>query len=271
MRHALTIAGSDSGGGAGVQADLKTFAAFGVFGTSAITAITAQNTVGVSAVLPLPTDLVTTQIEVVVTDIGVQAAKTGMLATTAIVEAVAAALHALAIPRVVVDPVMIAKSGAHLLDDDALAAIRTRLLPRAYVVTPNVMEAEALSGRSVRSMDDARDAATRIHGLGPTAVIVKGGHLSGSDAVDVLYDGQTFTELRAPRLDSRNTHGTGCTFSAAIAASLARGRPLIPACHLAKAYVTEAIRHGFAIGEGHGALHHLWAAGVFPDQAGSTS
>lgn len=265
MTHALTIAGSDSGGGAGIQADLKTFAAFGVFGTSAITAITAQNTLGVTASLPLPTEIITKQIEAIVSDIGVQAAKTGMLATTSIVETVAAALQSFDILKVVVDPVMIAKSGAPLLGKEALVAVRTKILPCAHVVTPNIMEAEILSERSIRSMEDVKDAALRIHELGPTAVLIKGGHLTGQDAIDVLYDGQSFTELKSVRLDSQNTHGTGCTLSAAIAASLAKGHTLVSACHLAKSYVTEAIRNGFSIGQGYGALHHLWASGTFPD------
>ncbi len=264
MKHALTIAGSDSSGGAGLQADLKTFAAHGVHGTCAVTAVTAQNTVGVTAVLPLPADIVTSQMEAVVGDIGVHAAKTGMLATAAIVEAVAAAVETLELPYLVVDPVMVAKGGDRLLDEDAVAAVKTELLRRAYVVTPNAVEAEVLSGLTVRSLADAREAARRIHAMGPAAVIIKGGHLSGSEAIDIVFDGREFSELRSPRLDSRNTHGTGCTFSAALAASLALDRSLMEACALAKTYVTRAIEHGYAVGRGHGALHHGWASTVFP-------
>jgi len=226
MRIALTIAGSDSGGGAGIQADLKTFAAHGVFGTSAITAITAQNTVGVTAVFPLPADLVTAQIEAVATDIGLHAVKTGMLATAAIVEAVAAAIASLDLPNVVVDPVMIAKSGDRLLEPEAVSAMTTELLPRAFVVTPNIPEAEVLASMSIPTVKEARRAARRIREMGPQAVVIKGGHLEGADVIDLLWDGHELIELRAPRIESGNTHGTGCTFASAIAASLALGRPL---------------------------------------------
>jgi hydroxymethylpyrimidine/phosphomethylpyrimidine kinase len=258
MHTALTIAGSDSGGGAGIQADLKTFAALGVYGTSAITAITAQNTLGVTAIAALPADIVTAQIEAVFSDIGADAVKTGMLANVAIVEAVAAAIAALDLPNVVVDPVMIAKSGDRLLDDDAIGAIRTELLPRAFVVTPNAPEAEELAGMSIRSLEDARDAARAIHRLGPGAVVLKGGHLPGDEAIDLLYDGHGFQEYRAPRLQARHTHGTGCTFAAAITASLALGQPLAEAVAEAKRYVTEAIRRGLPVGRGHGPVDHFW-------------
>jgi len=258
MRTALTIAGSDSGGGAGIQADLKTFAAHGVFGTSAITAITAQNTVGVTAVFPLPADLVTAQIEAVATDIGLHAVKTGMLATAAIVEAVAAAIASLDLPNVVVDPVMIAKSGDRLLEPEAVSAMTTELLPRAFVVTPNIPEAEVLAGMSIPTVKEARRAARRIREMGPQAVVIKGGHLEGADLIDLLWDGHELIELRAPRIESGNTHGTGCTFASAIAASLALGRPLREAVERAKSYVSGAIRHGPAIGRGHGPLDHFW-------------
>src|SRR5512146_1874243 len=195
MRTALTIAGSDSGGGAGIQADLKTFAAHGVYGTSAITAVTAQNTLGVTGFVALPSDIIVAQMEAVASDIGVDATKTGMLANAAIVEAVAAAIDDLELPRVVVDPVMIAKSGDRLLEEEAVSAIRAELLRRAYVVTPNAPEASELAGMEVRSIADAREAARRIHKLGPMAVIVKGGHLEGHEVVDVLYDGRAFMEL----------------------------------------------------------------------------
>jgi hydroxymethylpyrimidine/phosphomethylpyrimidine kinase len=259
MRTALTIAGSDSGGGAGIQADLKTFAAHGLYGTSALTAVTAQNTLGVTMVEALSSDLVTAQIEAVVSDIGADAAKTGMLANAAIVEAVAAAVEDLDIPWLVVDPVMIAKSGDRLLDDDALAAMRTELLRRAFVVTPNVPEAETLAGIAIRSDADRRDAARRILALGPKAVIVKGGHFPSAEIVDLLYDGHRFAEFRAERVPGRHTHGTGCTFAAAIAAHLALGRTLHEAVPLAQQYVAGAIRGGPELGKGHGPMDHFWS------------
>lgn len=260
MKTALTIGGSDSGGGAGIQADLKTFAAHGVYGTSAITAVTAQNTIGVTAWQALPADLVVAQIEAVAGDIGVDGVKTGMLATAAIVEAVAAAIESLQLPRVVVDPVMIAKGGARLLEDEAIEAMRAELLPRAYVVTPNALEAAAIAGIDVRTLEDAREAAKRIVALGPAAAIVKGGHLKTDAAIDILFDGRQVVELRAERIETRHTHGTGCTFAAAIAANLALGLPLLAAASRAKAYLTEAIRRAPGIGAGHGPLGH------FPDR-----
>jgi hydroxymethylpyrimidine/phosphomethylpyrimidine kinase len=258
MRTALTIAGSDSGAGAGIQADLKTFAAHGVYGTTAITAVTAQNTLGVTCFEALPADLVTAQIEAVASDIGVDAAKTGMLANAAIVEAVAAAVEALDIPLLVVDPVMVAKSGDRLVDDEAVGAMRSELLRRAFVVTPNVPEAEALAGIRIRTDADRRDAARRIVQLGAAAVIVKGGHFASPDILDLLYDGRRFHEFRAPRVAGNNTHGTGCTFAAALAARLALGATLEDAVPLAQEYVAGGIRHGLAIGRGHGPLNHFW-------------
>jgi hydroxymethylpyrimidine/phosphomethylpyrimidine kinase len=259
MPIALTIAGSDSGGGAGIQADLKTFAALGVYGTSALTAITAQNTIGVTAVQVLSADLVTAQIEAVAGDMKLDVVKTGMLASSAIVEAVAAAIASLELPSVIVDPVMIAKSGDRLFDQEALAALRSELLPRARVVTPNVPEAEVIADMRITSLDEAREAARRIRKMGAAAVVVKGGHLPGDEAIDLLFDGRTFTEYRAPRIDTRNTHGTGCTFASAIAAYLALGHALPDAVGKAKDYVTGAIRHGLPIGQGHGPLNHFWA------------
>jgi hydroxymethylpyrimidine/phosphomethylpyrimidine kinase len=258
MKAVLTIAGSDSGGGAGIQADLKTFAAYGVYGASAVTAVTAQNTQGVTTWLALPADLVSAQIETVAADIALDAVKTGMLANAAVVEAVAAAIEALELPLVVVDPVMVAKSGDSLLEADAIAAIKAELLPRAFVVTPNAAEAEVLSGVRVTSVGAAREAARRIVALGAGAAVVKGGHLGGDEVVDVLFDGRSFHEFAGPRLASRNTHGTGCTFASAIAAGLALGRTLAAAVEDAKAFVTGGIRHGPPIGQGHGPLHHFW-------------
>jgi hydroxymethylpyrimidine/phosphomethylpyrimidine kinase len=258
MATALTIAGSDSGGGAGIQADLKTFAALGVYGTSAITAITAQSTVGVAAVAPLSADLVTAQIETVAGDIEIHATKTGMLATAAIVEAVAAAVEELELPNLVVDPVMVAKSGDRLLDDEGIETLRAELLARARVVTPNLPEAEVLSGKKITTAADAREAAERIHRMGAAAVVVKGGHGTGSEIVDLLFDGERFTEFRVQRVRSRNTHGTGCTFASAIAAYLALGHSLAEATERAQAYVAGAIQHALAIGKGHGPLNHFW-------------
>ena len=223
MRTALTIAGSDSSGGAGVQADLKTFAAHGVYGLSAITAVTAQNTIGVTAFEALSADLVTAQIEAVVSDIGVNAVKTGMLPTAASVQAVAAAVADLDLPWLVVDPVMMAKSGDRLMDDEAVDAMKSALLGRAFLVTPNLPEAEALAGIAIDSEEARREAARRIVALGAARVIIKGGHFPSPDIVDLLYDGRRFVEFRTVRTEGRSTHGTGCTFAAALTAHLALG------------------------------------------------
>jgi hydroxymethylpyrimidine/phosphomethylpyrimidine kinase len=254
--RALTIAGSDSGGGAGVQADLKTFSAYRVFGMSVITAVTAQNSLGIQSVECLSPALVSSQLSSVLDDFGADAAKCGMLGTAAIVESVAAGLRARPVARLAVDPVMAATSGAALLAPDAVDALTVSLLPLALVVTPNLPEAEALAGMPVSSRTDMEEAARRIHKLGPRHVLVKGGHLKG-DAVDLLYNGREFTTFQAPRIESDNTHGTGCTFSAAITAGLAQGRPLAEAVRDAKAYVTRAIREGFALGRGAGVLRHF--------------
>jgi hydroxymethylpyrimidine/phosphomethylpyrimidine kinase len=254
---ALTIAGSDSGGGAGIQADLKTFAAHGVYGVSAITAVTAQNTRTVSAVETLSPGIVAAQIAAVVDDFSVAALKTGMLANSAIIGAVARVLRVSRVGPLVVDPVMVAKSGDRLLDADALATLTRDLLPLAALVTPNLAEAEVLSGMPVRTLDDQREAARRIAALGARAVVVKGGHSASTDIVDVLFDGRTFTEFRAERVPGTNTHGTGCTFSAAIAAQLALGRGIQEAIPLAQAYVANAIRNAPGLGKGHGPMGHL--------------
>ena len=258
MRTAMTIAGSDSGGGAGVQADLKTFAAHGVYGTSALTALTAQNTLGVTGVWPVPAEFVTLQIEAIAGDLGCDAVKTGMLGEAVTVEAVAAAIAALDLPNLVVDPVMVAKSGDHLLAPDAVQALRHSLLPLARVVTPNIPEAGVLAGRTVASLADAREAARRIHALGPQVVIVKGGHLEGPDVFDLIFDGTNFVELVGPRVPGRHTHGTGCTFAAAIAARLAGGATVEDAARAAKAYVSGAMRAGIPLGRGHRPLDHFW-------------
>lgn len=258
MKRALTIAGSDSGGGAGIQADLKTFAAHGVYGTSAITALTAQNTRGVTGVHAVPAEFVTQQIEAVVGDIGCDAVKTGMLATAAIVEVTAAAVEALDLPNLVIDPVMVAKGGDRLLQEDAVHALKSTLLRLARVVTPNLPEAEVLAGITIDSLDAMREAAHIILQLGPSAVIVKGGHLPGEESIDLLVHSGGEAVLRAPRLTVRNTHGTGCTFAAAIAARLARGESLDDAARGAKEYVTEAMRHGIHVGSGHQPLGHFW-------------
>lgn len=279
MRIALTIAGSDPGGGAGIQADLKTFAAFGVYGASAVTAITVQNTLGVEGVAPLTADLVTAQIEALAGDLSIDATKIGMLATAAIVEAVAAAIAELELPLVVVDPVLVSTNGERLLDSDGVEVMRNELLPRALVVTPNLPEAEVLSGRRIGSPEDARDAARRIHEMGAAAVIITGGHgmeqgsglgpqtsglrplASGQAVIDLLFDGHGFHEFRAPRIDSLHTHGTGCTYASAVAASLALGHSLPDAARAAQRYVGGAIAHAPAIGHGRGPLDHFWERG----------
>ncbi|MBX3024848.1 bifunctional hydroxymethylpyrimidine kinase/phosphomethylpyrimidine kinase [bacterium] len=253
----LTIAGSDSGGGAGIQADLKTFTVFRAYGMSAITALTAQNTRGVHGIFPVSPAFVRAQIDAVVADIGVDAAKTGMLATRAIIEAVAEAVRVHRIAPLVVDPVMVAQSGARLLEDDARAALLAALVPLATVVTPNAPEAEALLDMRVATVAEQRAAARRLVELGAAAALVKGGHLAGPEAVDVLDDGHTVVELRAPRLDTPHTHGTGCMTAAALAACLGRGLPLPDAAREAKRFVGRAIAHGLAIGGGHGPANPL--------------
>jgi hydroxymethylpyrimidine/phosphomethylpyrimidine kinase len=260
MHRALTIAGSDSSGGAGIQADLKTFAAHGVYGMCAITAVTAQNTLGVIAWEALSADLVTAQIEAVAGDIGVDAVKTGMLANAAIVEAVAAAVQSLELPQLVIDPVMVAKSGDRLLEDEAVDAIRAELLPQAHVVTPNVPEAEILAGIRIRSVEDMRQAGRRILALGPRVVLVKGGHLAGPESIDVACTAERILEFSGPRIQTQHTHGTGCTLASAIAANLAKGLADLDAIGEARAYVEGAIRAAPGIGKGHGPLGHFWRA-----------
>ena len=254
---ALTIAGSDSGGGAGIQADLKTFAALGVHGTSAITAITAQNTVTVTDIFELPPSLITAQIAAVVDDIGVGAAKTGMLSSAGIIEAVAAAIERHGIRNLVVDPVMVAKGGARLLRDDAVDALRTLLLPLAAIITPNLPEAEVLLGRPISSLDERRQAARDLVALGSRAAVVKGGH-AGDDVIDVYFDGDEIVELDAERIATNNTHGSGCVFSAAITASLAKGREPLDAVREAKRFITSAIERSLGLGHGHGPVNPMF-------------
>lgn len=258
MRTVLTIAGSDSSAGAGIQADLKTFAAHRVYGMSAITAITAQNTLGVVDWVALSADLVTSQIEAVVEDIGVDAVKTGMLANAAIVEAVAAAIQSLELPQLVIDPVMVAKAGDRLLDAEAVQAIRTELLPQAHVVTPNIPEAEVLAGMEVRSIGDMREAGRRILELGARVVLVKGGHLDGPESVDVACTREGAILVTGPRFPTQHTHGTGCTLASAIAANLALGMRDMDAIIAARRYVEGAIQHAPGLGKGHGPLAHFW-------------
>ncbi|HEY6213934.1 MAG TPA: bifunctional hydroxymethylpyrimidine kinase/phosphomethylpyrimidine kinase [Vicinamibacterales bacterium] len=258
MRSALTIAGSDSSAGAGIQADLKTFAAFGVYGTSAITAVTAQSTQGVVDVAALPADFVTAQIEAVAGDIAPHATKIGMLANAAIVEAVAAAIDELELPLVVLDPILASGDGRRLLDVDGEQALRLELLPRARVITPNVPEAEVLSGMRIRSLGDARDAARRIRDTGPRAVIITGGHSKGPKVIDLLLDGDDIYEFGTERVDAGGTHGTGCTYASAIAAALALGVALTDAARDAQQYVAGAIRTRVAVGRGRALLNHLW-------------
>ena len=255
---AMTIAGSDSGGGAGIQADLKTFSALGVFGTSTLTAITAQNTVGVTAVHEIPTDVISAQIDAVIMDIGADAVKTGMLSSAAIVATVSDAVRRHGITNLVVDPVMVAKSGDRLLREEAISSICNDLIPLAKVVTPNIPEAEDLTGLSIKTDADVRRAAEAIIGMGAQSVVVKGGHRDGPPT-DTLYDGATFLEFTTERIPSTNTHGTGCTFASAVAAGLAHGLDIPAAVQQAKDYVTAAIRSAYPIGQGHGPLHHFHA------------
>ena len=257
--RALTIAGSDSGGGAGIQADLKTFSALGVFGMTAITAVTVQNTRGVSHYDEVDPATVGAQIRAVATDIGVDAAKTGMLASAAIVEAVTLAVAETRIPRLVVDPVFVSKHGHALLDDDAVERIRADLLPLATLVTPNLDEASVLTGEAIDSREAMRRAAAVLLDAGPRAVLVKGGHLGGASAADLFADRDGERWLEAERIDTPHTHGTGCTLAAAIAAHLARGADLADAVQAGKDFVTGAIRNALALGEGLGPVDQLWA------------
>jgi len=259
MKKVLTIAGSDSGGGAGIQADLKTFSALGVFGMSAITALTAQNTIGVQGVYEIDPSFIGKQIDSVMSDIGADSWKTGMLVNAEIIQVVADRARNYNVELLVIDPVMIAKSGDPLLKTVAIEALITELIPLAYVITPNHHEAQALTKLKIENLTDAREAAQEIHDQGAQNVVIKGGHLPGvRNAIDLLYDGSNFTEFHAHRINTKNTHGTGCTFASALAAELAKGNDIKSAVHTAKAYLTAAIQKadGLRIGKGHGPTNH---------------
>ncbi|MBD1881029.1 MULTISPECIES: bifunctional hydroxymethylpyrimidine kinase/phosphomethylpyrimidine kinase [unclassified Coleofasciculus] len=257
---ALTIAGSDSGGGAGIQADLRTFAFHCVHGTSAITCVTAQNTLGVTRVDALPTAAIVAQIEAVVTDIGVQAAKTGMLLNGEIIAAVAQAVEGFKLDKLVVDPVMVSRTGAQLIDNNAVATLRDVLIPKAAIVTPNRYEAQLLSGLPIHNLDDMRSAAQRIYHLGGgAAVLVKGGGMEGNlRGIDIWFDGHHLETLKTATVETTNTHGTGCTLSSAIAANLALGKDRWSAVQKAKDYVTTALKYALAIGQGQGPVGHFF-------------
>jgi hydroxymethylpyrimidine/phosphomethylpyrimidine kinase len=256
---ALTIAGSDSGGGAGIQADLKTFTALRVFGMSAVTSVTAQNTQSVLGINDLSPEFIELQIDAVINDIGVDAVKIGMLSTKEIVSSVAAKVKEYGLKNIVLDPVMVAKGGDMLLRSDARETLIEKLLPHAFIVTPNIPEAEVMAGIKISTIEDMKGAAKKIKSLGPENVLIKGGHLDrSSDATDVLYDGNDFYEYKSPWVETKNTHGTGCTYSAAICAGLAKGYPMVKAVKEAKDYVTFAIQNSFDLGSGHGPLNHFW-------------
>ena len=260
LAKALTIAGSDSGGGAGIQADLKTFMALGVYGTSVLTAVTAQNTLGVQAVVELPPEFVAQQFDSVLSDIGTHAAKTGMLSSIPLVQVVSRKIEEHRLRQLVVDPVMVAKGGHPLLREEARRVVAETLLPLALVATPNLYEAGLLAGMEVNDRVSMEEAARRIKALGPTYVVVKGGHLE-QEACDLLFDGRSFRAYASPKLATICTHGAGCTFSAAIAAGLAKGQEVAEAVAMAKAFVTRAIAAGIPIGQGHAPLNH-WAGFV---------
>jgi hydroxymethylpyrimidine/phosphomethylpyrimidine kinase len=257
----LSVAGSDPSGGAGIQADLKTFSALGAYGAAAITALTAQNTCGVTGVFPVPAKFVSEQLEALFTDLDVRAVKTGMLGEPDVVEAVAAAITRYRVPNLVVDPVMVATSGDRLVSDETVAAIRDRLAPLATIITPNLPEAAALLGWDAVTPDTATKAAEELRSLGANAALVKGGHGGGDEAVDVLADRDGTHDYRAPRVRTRNTHGTGCTLSSAIAARLAQGASLREAVDVAKRYLTGALRGADSLRVGHGAgpVHHFYS------------
>lgn len=255
IKRILTIAGSDSSGGAGIQADLKVITLLGGYGLSVVTAVTAQNTYGVSSVYEIPSSFVSKQIDAVLSDIGADAIKTGMLASPGIVEVVAEKIKEYKIENVVVDPVMFSKSGATLLCEEAKDVLVKNLIPLASVITPNLLEASKLTESEVRSLADMRKAAKKIYKMGAKAVIIKGGHLEGDEAIDILYDGEKFEEFSTKKIESKNTHGTGCTYASAIATLLAKGKPLVVAMREAKEFITLSIKHGLNIGRGNGPIN----------------
>ncbi|NMD69051.1 bifunctional hydroxymethylpyrimidine kinase/phosphomethylpyrimidine kinase [Bacillus sp. DNRA2] len=258
-RKALTIAGSDSGGGAGIQADLKTFQELGVFGMSALTAVTAQNTLGVHGVYPLTLEAIASQIDAIGTDMGTNALKTGMLFNAEIIEIVSAKIKQYQWTNLVVDPVMIAKGGASLLQNEAVVALKAHLLPLAMVITPNIPEAEVLTGMEIKTLEDKQDAAKKLVELGAKHVVLKGGHDEDPiEAVDVFFDGHEFSYFTSKRIHTKNTHGTGCTFSSAVAAGLAKGQSVKEAVTIAKSFIQAAIEDDLHIGAGHGPTNH-WA------------
>ncbi|MBU4317251.1 MAG: bifunctional hydroxymethylpyrimidine kinase/phosphomethylpyrimidine kinase [Proteobacteria bacterium] len=258
LKIAITIAGSDSSGGAGIQADIKTFQAHGVYAASAITAVTVQNTQKVYDIQEIRPNIVAGQIQCLFDDMDIHAVKIGMVSSIVLIETIADTLSANSLPPVVLDPVMISKSGYSLLKEDARKALIQYLFPLADVVTPNLFEAKVLVQRDIQTLDDMKDAAKIIRDLGAKKVVVKGGHLAGEKAVDILYDGVTFQELSSERFHTPHTHGTGCTFSSAIAANLALGKSFFEAVTLAKTYITGAIQHGLNLGQGHGPTHHFY-------------
>ncbi|MFX1568613.1 MAG: bifunctional hydroxymethylpyrimidine kinase/phosphomethylpyrimidine kinase [Promethearchaeota archaeon] len=260
MKKVLTIAGSDSGGGAGIQADLKTFSARGVFGMSAITALTAQNTIGVQGIFEVHKEFVGKQIDSVMSDIGADAWKTGMLSNAGIIQIIAEKAKLYNVEFLIVDPVMIAKGGDPLLQPEAKDSLISELIPLAYIITPNRHEAETLAGSEITDLEQAKKATIKIHEMGAQNILIKGGHISeNGDAIDLLYDGKGYTEFRATRIHTQNTHGTGCTYASAIAAELAKGNDIKVAIHIAKAYITAAIQGAdkLRIGSGHGPTDHL--------------
>ncbi len=257
-KQVLTIAGSDSGGGAGIQADLNTMSAHGVFGMSVITSITAQNTQEVTAIHDLPLSIVEAQLDTIFSDFDVAAVKTGMLSTADIVQTVSKKLTEYQGKNLIVDPVMVSKTGHHLLQNDAIHVLKTDLIPLALLVTPNIHEAELLAEMKIQTLAEARQAAKAIHQLGCQHVLIKGGHLLEKPAMDLLYDGRFFKMYPGEFIDTPNTHGTGCTYASAIAANLAKGMPLPAAIEASKRYITSAIRHSLTIGQGHGPTNHFY-------------
>jgi hydroxymethylpyrimidine/phosphomethylpyrimidine kinase len=252
VKKALTIAGSDPSGGAGIQSDLKTFSRLRVYGMAVVAALTAQNTLGISAVAEVAPEFVAEQLEAVLIDLPPDATKTGMLLTAGVIDTVAQKLKQHRVANVVIDPVMVATSGKPLLDPDAIGTFRRALLPLASLITPNIDEARALTGKDLRTLEDMEEAALRIHSMGPRNVLIKGGHLPGDEVTDLLFDGKDFKHFRSARLQSRDTHGTGCVLSAAITAYVAAGSRLPEAVSSGKEFVTTAIRNGLRIGGGAG-------------------